>query len=87
MQLVRPEILAMLEQRLYEARVPAPQRPDYLKWARFHLDFCHKHGHSLALPTSPGPFLAKLASKNQSVARRSQASAAVRLLCSPCRKT
>ena len=43
-------------------------------------DFCHQYGHSLALPMSLGPFLTKLASKNQSVGQRSQASAAVRLL-------
>jgi hypothetical protein len=26
---------------LERARVPAPQRPDYQKWVRFYLDFCH----------------------------------------------
>jgi hypothetical protein len=60
--------------------VPADQRPDYHKWVRFYFHFCHKYGHSPALPTSLGPFLTKLASKNQSVGQRSQASAAVRLL-------
>jgi hypothetical protein len=60
--------------------VPADQRPDYHKWVRFYFDFCHKYGHSPAAPTSLGPFLTKLASKNQSVGQRSQASAAVRLL-------
>ena len=40
----------------------------------------HKYGHPAASPTSRGPFLNKLASKNQSVAQRSQASAAVGLL-------
>jgi hypothetical protein len=61
-------------------RVPPPQRPDYRKWVRFYFDFCHKYGHSTGAPASRGPFLAKLASKNQSVAQRSQASAAVGLL-------
>jgi hypothetical protein len=60
--------------------VPADQRPDYHKWVRFYFDFCDKYGHSPAAPTSLGPFLTKLTSKNQSVGRRSQASAAVRLL-------
>ena len=60
--------------------MPADQRPDYHKWVRFYCDFCHKYGHSPAAPTSLGPFLTKLASKDQSVGQRSQASAAVRLL-------
>jgi hypothetical protein len=47
---------------------------------RFYLDFCTKYGHSPALPTSLGPFLTKLAAKNQSVDQRNQASVAVRLL-------
>ena len=80
MQQVSAEVWATLERRLDEARVPAPQRPDCRKWVRFYLDFCHKYGHRAASPTSLDPFLAKLASKNQSVAQRNQASAAVGLL-------
>jgi hypothetical protein len=60
--------------------VPAPQRPDYHKWTRFYLDFCHKHGHPPRSPTSLGPFLSKLAAKNQSVEQRHQAAQAIRLL-------
>lgn len=60
--------------------MPANQRPDYHKWARFYLDFCTKYGHSPALPTSLGPFLTKLAAKSQSVGQRCHASAAVQLL-------
>jgi Phage integrase, N-terminal SAM-like domain len=80
MQQVSAEVWATLERRLDETRVPAPQRPDCRKWVRFYLDFCHKYGHRAASPTSLDPFLAKLASKNQSVAQRNQASAAVGLL-------
>jgi Phage integrase, N-terminal SAM-like domain len=85
MQPVPPEVWASFERRLDEMRVPPPQRPDYRKWVRFYFDFCHKYGHCASAPTSRGPFLAKLASKNQSVAQRSQASAAVGLLfpCAP----
>jgi hypothetical protein len=43
--------------------VPAPQRPDYHKWTRFYLDFCHKYGHLARSPTRLGPFLGKLAAK------------------------
>ena len=80
MRAVPPEVWATFERRLDEVRVPAPQRPDYRKWVRFYLDFCHKYGHPAASLRSRDPFLAKLASKNQSVAQRSQASAAVGLL-------
>ena len=60
--------------------MPPPERPDYRKWVRFYFDFCHKYGQAADSPASRGPFLAKLASMNQSVAQRSQASAAVGLL-------
>ena len=43
-------------------------RADYRKWLPFHLDFCGKFGHPA---TSSVPlFMAKLAEKNQSEARR-----------------
>ena len=80
MQQVPADIWAAFERRLDRAQVPADQRPDYHKWVRFYFDFCHKYGVSPAAPTSLGPFLTKLASKNQSVGQRSQAAAAVRLL-------
>jgi hypothetical protein len=80
MQQVPADIWAAFERRLDQAQVPADQRPDYHKWVRFYCDFCHKYGHSPAAPTSLGPFLTKLASKDQAVGQRSQASAAVRLL-------
>jgi hypothetical protein len=60
--------------------VPAAQRPDYHKWIRFYLDFCHKYGHPPRSPTSLGPFLNKLAAKNQSAEQRHQAAPAIRLL-------
>ena len=79
MQPVSPEVWVDFERRLDEMGVAAPQRPDYRKWVRFYFDFCHKYGHAVGAAGSRGPFLAKLASKNQSVAQRSQASAAVGL--------
>jgi hypothetical protein len=60
--------------------VPAPQRPDYHKWVHFYLDFCQKYGHPPRSPTSLGPFLDKLAAKNQPVEARHQASQAIKLL-------
>ena len=80
MQPVPLEVLANFERRLDAMRVPPPQRPDYRKWVRFYFDFCHKYGHSTGAPASRGPSLAKLASKNQSVAQRSQAYASHLLL-------
>ena len=65
MQQVARETWVAFERRLERAQVPAPQRPDYHRWTRFYLDFCHKYGHSPRSPTSLGPFLGKLAAKNQ----------------------
>jgi hypothetical protein len=80
MQQVPADTSAAFQRRLDQAQVPADQRQDYQKWVCFYLDFCTKYSHSPALPTSLGPFLTKLAAKNQSVGQRSQAAAAVRLL-------
>jgi hypothetical protein len=66
MQQVARETWVSFERRLERAQVPAPQRPDYHKWTRFYLDFCHKYGHPPRSPTSFGSFLRKLAAKNQS---------------------
>jgi len=67
MQPIPGEVWASFERRLDEAGVAEPQRPDYRKWVRFYLDFCHKYGHSAASPASPGPFLSKLAARNQRI--------------------
>ena len=80
MQQVPADISAAFQRRLDQAQVPPDQRPDYHKWVRFYLHFCTKYGHSPALPTSLGPFLTKLAAKNQSVDQRNRASVAVSLL-------
>ena len=80
MRPIPPEVGAAFERRMDEARVPRPERSDYRKWVRFYFHFCDKYGHPAAAAGSRGPFLAKLASKNQSVAQRNQASAAVGLL-------
>ena len=68
------------ERRLERAQVPAPQRPDYHRWIRFYLDFCRRHEHPPRALTSVGPFLSKLAAKNQSVEQRHQAAHAIKLL-------
>ena len=80
MQQVATETWVAFEGRLERARVPAPQRPDYHKWTRFYLDFCHKYGLPPRSPTSLGPFLTKLAAKHQSVEQRHQAAHAISLL-------
>ena len=80
MQQVATKTRVAYELRLQRARVPASERPDYHKWTRFYLDFCHKYSHEPRSPTSLGPFLSKLAAKNQSVEQRQQAAQAIRLL-------
>ena len=79
MQQVARETWVAFERRLERAQVPAPQRPDYHKWTRFYLDFCHKYGHPPRSPTSLGPFLSKLAAKNQSAEQRHQAAGWLRV--------
>ncbi len=61
MQQVARETWVAFERRLERAQVPAPQRPNYHKWTRFCLDFCHKYGHPPRSPISLEPFLSKLA--------------------------
>ena len=80
MQQVARETWVAYERRLERAQVPASQRADYHKWTRFYLDFCHKYGHGPRSPTSLGPFLSKLAARNQSVEQRHQAAQAISLL-------
>jgi Phage integrase, N-terminal SAM-like domain len=80
MQQVAQETWIAFERRLEQAQVPAPQRPDYHKWTRFYLDFCQKYGHPPRSPASLGPFLNKLAARNQSAEQREQAAQAIRLL-------
>jgi hypothetical protein len=79
MQPVPSEVWASFERRLNEAGVPAPRRADYRKWVCFYLDFCHKYGHESDSPTSLGPFLSKLAAKNQSGEQRHQAAGWLRV--------
>ena len=73
MQQVPSDISAAFQRRLDQSQEPADQRLDYRKWVGFYLDFCTQYRHSPALPTSLGPFLTKLAAKNQSVGQGSQA--------------
>jgi hypothetical protein len=79
MQQVAEETRVAFERRLERAQVPAPQRPDYHKWTRFYLDFCHEYGHPSRSPKSLGPFLSKLAAKNQSAEQRHQAAGWLRV--------
>ena len=83
MQPVTRETWVAFERRLERAAVPAPHRPDYHKWTRFYLDFCHKYGHPPRSRTSLAPFLSELAGKNQSAEQRNQAAHAIRLLLGP----
>ena len=70
MQQVARETWVAFERRLERAQVSASQRPDYHRWSRFYLDFCHKYGHPPRSPTSLDPFLSKLTAKNQSAEQR-----------------
>jgi hypothetical protein len=74
------EIVDYFNRRLEGAGISERERPDYRKWVRFYLDFCDKYGQAPRSESGLGPFLAKLASKNQSAVQQQQASRAVKLL-------
>ena len=67
------------EEALGAASIGRELRADYRKWLRFYLDFCGKYDHPATSTSSVPLFMAKLAEKNQSEARRRQASEAVGL--------
>ena len=68
-----------MKRRLIPRRLAANCAHSSAKWLRFYLDFCSKYGHSRDLKSSFPLFMAKLASKNQPEAKRSEASVAVTL--------
>ena len=58
------------EEALGAASIGRELRADYRKWLRFYLDFCGKYDHRATSTSSVPLFMAKLAEKNQSEARR-----------------
>jgi len=74
---------AAFQRRLEQARIPTAHHPEYHKWVQLYHVFCHKFGYSPATTTSLGPFLTKLAAKNQTIDQRHHAAAAVRLFLRP----
>jgi hypothetical protein len=73
MRQVATETFQAYERRLDRAQIAPAKRPEYHKWVQFYLDFCFKYSHPPRSPASLGPFLNKLASKNQSIEQRNQA--------------
>ena len=83
MQEFRSTIPADFERKLQLARVPELIRPQYRKWLRFYFLFCEKFGYQPCIRTSLGPFLTKLAAKNQTIEQRHEAAIAIRLFLRP----
>ena len=79
MLVVAKDLQTQYEKALDSASISRGLRPQFRKWLRFYLDFCSKYGHSPGLKSSLPLFMAKLASKNQPEAKRSEASVAVTL--------
>lgn len=72
-----PEVNARYDQVLRSQNVPQQRWSEYQKWVRYYLHFCGKYGHP---PTDLGTmplFIAKLASKGQTVAQQAEAQRAV----------
>lgn len=62
---------------LAQADVPISQRPNYQKWLRYYLDFCHKYHLEPSQKRHFQVFDEKLRSKNQSEMQRQQARQAI----------
>ena len=76
---VAEEIVRCFDAAMTAAEVDRRERGYYVKWFRYYLDFCAKYRLPSEQDGSLGPFIEKLASKNQSAAQRQQATQAVRL--------
>ena len=59
--------------------VPSEQRPHYLRWLRYYLDFCAKYQYDPSVAQSVQPFEDKLIEKHQADWQRTQAFQAVAL--------
>jgi len=51
------ETVLAYERRMVVAEVPGPERAFFLRWVRFHLDFCQKYGQPPREAQSVAPFL------------------------------
>ena len=72
-----PEIDARYDEVLRSQNVPQERWSEHQKWVRFYLHFCEKYGHQPTDLGSMPPFIAKLASKGQTVAQQAEAQRAI----------
>jgi integron integrase len=70
-------LLAAYNSTLKQNSISGSQRPFYVKWTGYYLDFCHKYGHSPHDLSSLPLFIKKLTSKKQPDAFLKQADHAV----------
>ncbi len=62
---------------ILQSGADGPPVTDALKWLRYYLDFCAKYDEPPRDPESLGPFLQKLASKQQTPEQQKQAAVSV----------
>ena len=74
---IPPVILGPFERLLDVHSVPESDYPNYKKWLRYYLDFCHKYNFDKADKGSSDLFINKLQEKKQSEQNRAQAKTAV----------
>ncbi|WP_218080463.1 site-specific integrase [Anthocerotibacter panamensis] len=72
-----PEVDPRFDQVLAAQQIPPASWADYRKWVRFYLDFCDKYGHPPSDLESVPSFIAKLATKGQTVKQQAEAQQAV----------
>ena len=79
MKRLSPKLVQVFEREMDQAKIPAGEWANYLKWLRYYLDFCAKYSHSPRDNDSLPEFLQKLASKNQTPQQQTQAVSSVNL--------
>ncbi len=79
MRPLAPETVAAYDHRLEQAVIPRAERGVFRRWIQCYLDFCAKYQYPPREAGSVGPFLMKLAAKQQPEQARRQAARAVEL--------
>ena len=74
---VPAHIVARCDAMLRETSVPPTHHPQYKKWLRFYLDFCHTYHHPDTRPESLPQFVHTLQEKKQTATQQQQAAHAI----------
>lgn len=76
---IPPEIRTQFDALLVHHAIPQRLHPDYRKWLRYYLDFCHKYRFEKSKKDSLSHFIKKLDTRKQTIQQQEQASHALSL--------